>query len=202
MRHLIVYILVLVLLSSCGQDSSNKLIASQSKQTNSDTLTHFKHFLDKFKMLSLPFIANTSCYEPDKNLSVKFDLDNNSLFVKSPGVSVGMFSDTTSYYALIYCGEAACYMPILAVFSKEGKQLSEEEISHGCGSDCGYSCLDSLIINSMSDMTLMYIKESYTCDSVGKETPGTWEKTVDISKYSINKLGKIKKTSTHTSQKR
>ena len=153
-------------------------------------------------MLPLPFIASMGCYEPDKNLSVELDLGNDSLFVQSPGVSVGMFPDTTSFYALIYCGEAACYMPMLGVFSKEGKKLGEEQISNGCGADCGYTCSDSLVVKSMNDITVTFIQESYTCDSLSKETPGTWERTVDVSRYSVNNLGRIKKTSTHTSQKR
>ena len=117
-------------------------------------------------------------------------------------MSIGMLPDTSQYYVLVYAGVASCYIPMLDVYSKEGRLISKEQISNGCGGDCGYKCEDVLVITSINDIEETFTEESYTCDSLGKETPGTWEKTVDVNKFSVNKLGKISKTVSHTAEKR
>lgn len=148
-------------------------------------------------------MTSTSCYEPDSSISRKLDDGYDSLFIKYFGgnITVGMFPDTSNFIALIYCAAAECYMPILTVYSKDGKVLSEEQISTGCGMGCGYVCSDTLVINSMTDIKLTNIVESYTCDSLGNETKGTWKRTIDITKFSINKFGLIEKIISHKSQK-
>jgi hypothetical protein len=197
MRKFIFYSLTIIIFGSCLQQSSNN-INNQTKRDNSDTLIKFRQFLKKFKPLALPFYASTGCYEPDSINSIKLDMDNDSLFVGNiMGVSVGIFPDTTVFNALIYCGAAECYMPILAVYSKSGRKLSEEPIVNGCGSGPGYMCSDSLVIRSMIDITQIFKEETVEIDSVGNEMERTRKKTIRISKFNLDNTGKINKTVTN-----
>jgi hypothetical protein len=198
------FFLVVTLIISCGHPFINKQEKIKLESYNSDTLILLKKFKNKFKILTLPFCANTSCYEPDSASSLRLYPPDDSLFAKysEVAVTIGLLPDTTNFYAFIFCRAAECYLPILLVISKDGKRLNEEPISNGCGADCGYKCSDSLVIKSMSDIVLTNITESYECDSLGNETPGTWEKKVDVSMFSIDKYGKIKKTNSHTSERK
>ena len=98
-------------------------------------------------------------------------MNNDSIFIKylGPAVAIGLLPDTSKYYPVVYCTAAACYLPTLAVFSKNGFLISEAQISNGCGSDCGYNCSDSLFINSISDIKLKLSQEFYSCDSIARE---------------------------------
>jgi len=198
MRNIICCILGIILIASCGLGSSNKP-ESRSMRYNSDTLVKFKQFLEKFKPLKLPYYANTSCYEPDSNMSMHLDPVNDSLFVKhcEMGISVGLFPDTSTFYALIYGGAAACYLPILAVYSKDGRQICEEQIANGCGCGPGYTCHDSIAIKSMTDITQIFNQEMVDLDSLGKEIESTRQKTFDVNKFYIDESGKINKKTTH-----
>ncbi len=203
MTNLRAYLLGLLGIILFTQGNSQQ-IETGYERNKLEMIIHFRKFLNKFEMLHLPFIANTNCYEPDSNISRKLDDGNDSMFIKNFGsnITVGFFPDTSNFYALIYCAAAECYMPILAVYSKKGRLLSEEQISTGCGAGCGYFCSDTLEVNSMTDLKLKNIVESYKCDSLGNETKGTWRRTVDFTKFSIDHVGIIKKTFIHKSQNR
>ncbi len=186
MRNLRILLLIVPLLVSCGKRSNGN--REQSRQAQ------FKLFLRNFKELTLPFKANTSCYYPDSTTSIRLDQANDTLFLgKGMHTSVGILPDTSDFYVLIYCGAAACWLPQLAVYSKGGDLLSEDQISNGCGSDCGYSCSDSLVINSITNIVVTFKSESFDCDSLSRETPGTRQRIVKISNYSIDRSGKIKR---------
>ena len=203
MRNLRAYLFGLSAIILYFQGNSQNIDA-KSERNKLEMTIHFRDFLNKFEMLNLPFITSTSCYKPDSKVSRNLDNGDDSLFIKNFGgnITVGMFPDTSNFYALIYCAASECYMPILAVYTKDGIQLSEEQVSTGCGAGCGYFCSDTLVVNSMSDVNLTNIVESYNCDSLGNETKGTWKRSIDITKISIDHKGIIKMTLKHKSQTR
>ena len=202
MRKFIFYFLVAIIFISCGQSNTDNIF-SQSKHDNSDTLIKFRRFIKKFKPLQLPLTASTSCYNPDTTYCFNLDMDNDSLFVGNiMGMSIGIFPDTTLFYALVYCGAAECYMPMLAVYSKDGKRISNESIANGCGCGLGYICSDSLVIKSMTDITQFFNEEVVEIDSTGKEIESTRKKTIDINKFDIDNTGKINKRTTHKTFKK
>jgi hypothetical protein len=120
-------------------------------------------------------------------------MDTDSIFIGyiGPGVTVGMLPDTSEFYAIIYCTAAACYMPVLAVYSKNGTLIDKKEISKGCGAGAGYICSEVLKIKSLNDITVVYTQESFDVDNFGNEVKGTNKKEIDTYKYSIEKEGTI-----------
>lgn len=178
-----------IVFSSCSNNKSETI-----GNTNSpDTLVMFKQFIAKFNPLKYPFVASTDCYYPDSN-GVKFDPANDSIFIESSALNipVGLLPDTADFYPVIYAAPTVCYLLILATYSKDGRLISEEQVSNGCGSDCGYTCSDDLTINSLQDITIVNNIEFFECDSAANETPGTWQKIIEIKKCSVDKNGNIK----------
>ena len=160
---------------------------------NIDTLAKFGIFISKFKLMSYPLTASTTCYEPDSSTSLPLDMDNDSMFINyvGPAATVGLLPDTSDFYAVIYCTAAECYLPQLAVFSKRGKLLSSQAISFGCGSDVGYFCTEVLTVNSLRDITLVHNEIQYEVDKRGRVTKHIQTKTNNVYKYSITKNGLI-----------
>lgn len=190
----LVLLLLIILCSSCINNNANKSNGYLLQLKSSEDLIKFKKFISKFKILPLPFVANTGYYEPDSSLSVPLDMDSDSIFIGyiGPGVTVGMLPDTSKFYAIIYCTAAACYMPVLAVYSKNGTLIDKKEISKGCGAGVGYICSEVLTIKSLNDITVVYIQESFDVDNFGNEVKGTNKKKKDTYKYSIEKAGVIR----------
>ena len=188
-KNLIIYLLVILLLASCRQNRKTNATDYPSN------FKAFKTFIQKFNILQIPIAYNTSCYDPDSASSVKLDMDNDSIFIDylGPAVTIGLLPDTTNFYAVIYCTAAACYMPTLAVFTKKGERLSIEQISHGCGTDQGYRCFDSLFIHSMTDIKSKMIEDKYQIDSVGNPILNTITRSITIDEFSINGKGLIEK---------
>jgi hypothetical protein len=189
MKKLIAAILVIFSIASCFQNRKSNSYESQNR------LVQFKTFINRFTVLSIPFAANTSCYTPDSLICVPLDMNNDSTFIDYVGsaVTIGLMPDTADFYAVIYCTAAACYMPTLAVFSKEGKRLSKEQISNGCGFAAGYRCADSLIINSILDIKNKLIEESFNYDKNGNEIPNSLTRNITIDHFSIDQSGRINK---------
>jgi hypothetical protein len=182
-------------------------LCQQYRQSNASDYSSnkyaFKDFIRKFGILQIPIAFNTTCFEPDITSSNELDMDNDSTFIGyvGPSITIGLLPDTTNFYAIIYCTAAACYIPTLAVFSKKGERLSIEPISHGCGSDVGYRCTDSLFINSITDIKSKMIEEEYKIDKDGNPILNTMIQTITIDEFSINKVGLIikkQKTATNT----
>ena len=121
-------------------------------------------------------------------------MNNDSTFINysGPAVTIGMLPDTSRFYTVIYCTAAACYMPVLTVFSKKGDVISRKEISKGCGSDVGYMCSENLEIKSQSKIIVTRTEESFKYDVSNKEILGSRKKVVNIYTYSIGKNGAIK----------
>jgi hypothetical protein len=187
-KETITIILVVLSLTSCQQNRRSIPHEDPSNKA-------FKTFIQRFKTLQIPLALNSSCFEPDSSISVKLDMDNDSIFIdyKGPAVTIGLFPDTINFYAVIYCTAAACYMPTLAVFSKNGERLSIEQISHGCGTDLGYKCIDSLLIYSMTNIKSKLIEDRYSIDNTGNPIMNTLTRSITIDEFSINKKGLIEK---------
>jgi len=188
-KNLIIYLLVILSLTSCQQNGK------ANSHNDPSNFRAFKTFIQKFKTLQIPIAFNTSCYEPDSTNSVKLDMDNDSIFINyvGPAVTVGLLPDTINYYAVIYCTATACYMPTLAVFSKYGIRLSQEQLSHGCGADQGYRCVDSLVIHSIKEIKSILIEDYYKVDKEGNPVSNTFARSITTDVFSINRTGLITK---------
>ena len=199
-NYRLVLLLLIFLCSSCLNNNVKKSNSHLLQPKSSENLIEFKKFISKFKILPLPFIANTGCYEPDSSLSVPLDMNTDSIFIGyiGPSLTVGMLPDTSNFYAIIYCTAAACYMPVLSVYSKNGTLIDKKELSKGCGAGAGYICSEELIIKSLNDITVVYAQEYYDVDNFGNEVKGTNKKEIDTYKYSIEKQGTIRVSVSHS----
>ena len=136
---------------------------------------------------------STGCYEPDSTTSVSLDIETDSVYIKyvGPAITIGMLPDTARFYVVIYCTAAACYMPVLAVYTKNGLLIDKKEISMGCGAGVGYTCSEVLCINSLNDISVVYTQEFFEVDSFGNMVIGTNKKKRDNYIYSIGDEGSI-----------
>ena len=199
-KYRLVLLLLIIMCSSCFNNNANKNSSYLLQSKGSENSVKFKNFISKFEVLPLPFIANTGCYEPDFSSSVPLNMDTDSIFIGyvGPSVTVGMLPDTSNFYAIIYCTASACYMPVLAVYSKNGTLIDKKEISKGCGAGVGYICSEVLRIKSLNDITVVYTQESFDVDYLGDEVKGTNKKEIDTYKYSIEKEGTIRVSVSHS----
>jgi len=200
-RYISLLLTVITLIVNTGCDEK----VQHSDQYDRDSvMIKFKQFIKKFKPLTFPYVANTDCFQPDSNLSVLLDMDNDSIFINyvGPGASIGMLPDTSQYFEILYCTAASCYIVNLAVYTKEGKLISSLPISEGCGAGEGYECEETLKMESPQNITVVRKKEQYSPDSLGNKIPGTDENTIYISKYWIDKNGIIKVKKEQKSEKK
>ena len=156
----------------------------------------FKHTLSKFKMLDQNFKFDYICFSPEEDCKSckRIDTKNDHPYFRqneAMSSSIGILPDTSKFYMLLYCSAAACYVPSLAVFNKEGKLLDNKEINFDLGADCGFKNSNRVTLKSKNQLQSEYFEESYQCDSLGKPTPGTWVKFEEIYTYSVDSKGKV-----------
>lgn len=193
-KSLSIALLLILTLENKGKELKHSIISINGFQIEGFKSTKFEKFISKFKKLSFPFKVNTSCYSPDSLLNIPLEMDNDSTFLNysGPAITMGVLPDTSRFYAVIYCTAAACYLPVLAVFSKDGNVISRKEISSGCGSDVGYVCSEILEIKSQNKITVKRMEETFKNDEPSKGIHRSIEKTIHTYTYTITKNGMIK----------
>lgn len=108
--------------------------------------------------------------------------DSDTLFIPTDlasGRIWGIYKDTSKYFMFINLGAASVYIPEIMIYDKLGNRVAYEQLLLECGgADCGYYCSErsqifkdrrSGNVNFSVRDTILY----YTCDSVGKEVPGS-----------------------------
>jgi hypothetical protein len=164
----------------------------------------FKKLVARQRLVDLPLhfdlnrISDTLTQEPIVD-------DSDTLFISptlSGGRIWGIYKDTSNFFLFINLSAAAVYIPSIIVFDKHGNKISEEDLFiDACGADCGYFCNETTDLYKVNSDIMFYVRDSvlsYTCDSVGKETPGTREHytkfksgQVDLGGHINVKTGKL-----------
>lgn len=172
----------------------------ETKINKSDKLLvkskYFKTFINKFKTLELPLTIEPLKIQ-DGNFTVltKTDFKFINLHDIDPTLdniyAYGILPDTLDTYKVIYLFPYEIRLPKMATYSKNGKKISEEELSVGdCGSDCGFTCNEYIKIYSDLKIYCVDSIQSYDCGSLGiKEN--TLKKYTRFKNGSINKKGQI-----------
>ena len=152
----------------------------------------FRRFLAKFQTTELPLIIKPlDEQEMYDRRPLIYGAD--SIFIQTEYKDTSLdkvyayriLSDTTNSFKVIWIEPAEILIPVLSTFSKSGKRISQETLTVGqCGTDCCYTCNETIIINR--DLTI-YAADSIrscTCDSLGprKNT---------MKKYVLMKTGRI-----------
>jgi hypothetical protein len=172
----------------------------KAKNNKSDQLVvksnDFETFINKFKILEVPLtIEPLKIQNGNFTQLTKTDLKFIDLHDIDPNLdnvyAYGILPDTLESYKVIYLFPSEIRLPIMATYSKNGKKISEEELSVGdCGSDCGFTCCEYIKIYSDLKIYSVDSIQSYECDSLGiKEN--TLKKHTRFKNGSINKKGQI-----------
>ncbi|NBW38613.1 MAG: hypothetical protein EBR30_27060 [Cytophagia bacterium] len=196
--RLITSIILLHVLTGC----SKKTELSNEKVTKVDTVSvidnnEFIEFLSTLDKVELPLTikgcgdANAGKRILEKGKEASTD---NSYF-KSYHHPFGQISTNGNYSAIITFGLADCLIPELITFDRNGKQIDRKSIAIGyCGSDCGYSCSEFMMIDKEFILYTSDTIQSYECDSLRKETPRTAEHYVIYKKGKLKSDGQIELT--------
>lgn len=188
-RKIFAFISFFICLISC-QEQSN--IIKNNKMNENFIVT-----LNKFKILDSNFILNNECFYPEEDCKYcnRIDTKNDLPYFykkQSMATSIGLLPDTSRFYVLLYCEAAECYVPSLAVYTKQGILIDDKPIHFLYGSDCGYENSNLVSLKSKNILQSKYQEESYSCDSLGKPITGTWIKFQELYSYEITNSGKIK----------
>jgi len=194
MRNSII-ILTMILACSCNNTKKQTVQAIQSENSL------FKTFVKKFKPIDLPFTYRITSEGLTVDLNKMRKIDANSsdtLFLKTEfpqeTYCFGMLKDTTNFYSLIYLFPAEDYYPVLATYTKSGKQISQINlIALGGGVDCGltYYSTTGRINKDMTFFCSDTAKYEYMCDSLSDEIPNSAKNHINVKTGKVTKSGKI-----------
>jgi hypothetical protein len=190
------FLFSILLIISCQTNPSKKTETADSSKTRDRLIENerskeFTRFLNKFKSLELPLTINPDEQKEIRNLPLLFGTDTAFISTAYKDTSLdkvfayGLLPDTAKSFKVIWLTPTEIYLPVLTTFSKDGKKISEQELSVGqCGSDCCFTCVETIKINM--DMAI-YSADSISrcdCDSIGPK-----ENT--MKKFVLFKTGKI-----------
>ena len=175
----------------------NEKIKSAKNEQPISKSDDFNTFIRKFKVLKLPLVMKPMEMQNVENLSplTKVDLRFISLhninFELDKVYPYGLLPDTLESYKVICLFPSEIYIPIMVTYSKSGKKISEETLSVGyCGSDCGFTCMETIKIYSDQKIYSVDSIESHECDSLG-QILNTKKKYTHFINGVISKKGKI-----------
>jgi hypothetical protein len=179
-----------LLLFSC-QTSTDK-----SRQEQADTSQfpkvndEFTLYLDNFKKLDLPLVIKGCNISSDG--FKQFDGKQFAKYSDEYSLAFGQIPTNGNYVATITLGAADCYLPVLTTYKLTGQKIDQKTIAiGGCGSDCGFSCEEFMTLRKDFSFYTSDTISTYTCDSLGNETPGTYEYYVIYQKGKLLTDGKI-----------
>jgi hypothetical protein len=159
----------------------------------------FKKFVSRQNIVDLPLHFDLDGISDSQTQPMIVD-DLDSLFIPTDyaaGRIWGIYKDTSQYFTFITLGAASVYIPQIKIFDKQGNKIQETELLvDGCGADCGYFCsaIAKVYKDDPTSDIKFYARDSvlfYTCDSVGKETPGTKKHYIKYKSGFVDKSGHI-----------
>jgi hypothetical protein len=168
---------------------------------------NFRQFLAKFRPVVLPLVIRP--FE-EQEIFEKLPLiyGGDSIFIHTEYKDTSLdkvyayrlLPDTMNSYKVIWLEPAEVLIPVLTTFSKSGKKISQENLTiGGCGSDCCFSCNETIIINPDLSIYAADSIKSCKCDSSGPKE-NTMEKYVLMKTGHISGDGKIQLSQTKKKQ--
>lgn len=163
-------------------------MACNTTSKQKENYNGFGIFLKNFKKSTLP-VTIRACKETGKNLLI---LPENTAYVNEPSLAYCIFKTNGDYVAAITLGSADCLVPILTTYNLDGEKIDEKKIMVGrCGSDCGYTCEEFMILKPDFSIYTSDTISSFACDSLGNAIPETTKRYVIYRKGKLLKTGKI-----------
>ena len=190
--NLILKIIFVFTIFSCNESKKDNDEINITNQLPED----FNVFKNKFEVLKLPLKIEPLKLELDKYVSLN---ESDLKFINSKDLNsdldkvfaFGILPDTIDSYKIVYLYPYEYYVPFLVTYSKNGKKVSEVNLSvGGCGSDCGFFCSDYVKIYSDYSIHSVDSIRNYECDSLGI-VENTLRKIIRHKKGKVNKKGII-----------
>lgn len=197
-RSIILSILGTIVLFGCEQTKNDKVtIGGKDGSKNTGVFPavneQFSLYLKNFEKINLPVIIK-GCNISSEQLK-NFDGDSFKNYADGSSLPYGQIPTNGNYIATITLGAADCYLPVLTTYKLNGEVINEKCICiGGCGADCGFSCEEFMTLKSDFSFYTSDTISTYTCDSLGNETPGTYEYYVIYKKGKLLTDGKIEIT--------
>jgi hypothetical protein len=186
MKFIITSALLLLIASVIVSCNNGVGSASTSKGAN----PAFDSFKQNFVQTALPLTTKACYVDPSK--FKQLGKQYYPLYVDNDeGYSLCWctFKANGDYTALFTFGPADCYIPYLTTYDKDGKKIDGKMIAiGGCGSDCGFTCEEYMIVRADYSIYTSDTVTAFDCDTANKEIPGTKQH------YVIYKTGKILST--------
>lgn len=182
----------------CGQTTNDKVENNGKDNTNNESEfpavnDEFSGYLDNFKKIELP-ITIKGCNISSDGFK-QFDGNKFKKYADEYSLAYGQIPTNGNYVATITLGAADCYLPVLTTYKLNGHVIDQKTIAiGGCGSDCGFSCEEFMTLKKDFSFYTSDTVSTYTCDSLGNETPGTYEYYVIYMKGKLLTDGKIEMT--------
>jgi len=159
---------------------------------NIDTIkrdTVFDIFLKKFQCLTPPIKFASTCFSISDDANYKeLNIDSFKSLLndyEGPAISIGYLSDTTNYFAVIYCTASSCYLPNLGLYDKSGKLLQSIQIASGCGFGPEYECKESIYIKKSNEIVTTKNEVMFELDSLGNRIDSSRQEYVTKIIYLI-----------------
>lgn len=184
LRQFFLALTILGFLTACNNSDSG-----QTEKT-AEANEVFTSYLDNFKKIDLPVIIK-GC-EINSDGLVHFEGVHFPKYSEDYSVAYGQIPTNGNYVATITLGAADCYLPILTTYNLNGQLIDKKTIAiGGCGSDCGFTCEEFMTLRKDFSFYTSDTISTYTCDSLGNETPGTYEYYVAYQEGKLQPDGKI-----------
>ncbi len=178
MRYLLTYSVIFILIIGCKSQSPNNKI------------DNFDSFINNIPTLDLPY--RTSCGACCDRL--KLNLDSSFIHQYNLGGidAVGKLNISDKYVGILYAGGGDYYVPFIVIYDIKGNKITEKGFM---GDYCG-SILDfygDYILDIDNNMQIIETdtKIYFKVDSVTHDRMDTLKKTISISKFQIEKDGRI-----------
>ncbi len=155
---------------------------------------YFGQFLEKYKEVELPLVVR-ACNVNTDGLERYSDID--TLYMRQGTIPYCRFKTNGDYVAVISLGMADCLLPVLTTWTKDGKQIDQQDIAIGyCGSGPGFECDEFMTLDKYFTLYTSDTISSVDIDSLGQEIQETKKKYVYYRKGRLLNSGKIELSDT------
>lgn len=178
------WLIFLVLFTACT--NSGPSYTSTPESFNEE----FSLYMNQFGELKLP-ITIKGC-EIVSSTYLRFDGNSFGNYALPNTLAFGKLSNTTKYVAALTLAPGDCYLPILTIYTPNGKLLDKKVLMiDSCRTACGFTCEKVAQLDTNYTFYVADTITSFLCDDLGHETPGTYEHYVNFITGKILPNGRI-----------
>ncbi len=152
---------VLLLFVSCNNNSQSNIVAPSDNNTVDSS---FASFLRKFQDTGVPFVYHACDLRAYKDLPQITEEDDS---LHTGFFAYARFKLNRNIIAVIELGAADCFLPDLVTYTSDGRIIDHRTIGIGkCGSGPGFSCVETMKIDSAYNLYAVDSIEEMEVDGV------------------------------------